>query len=707
MILRNIVLKKKKKRTSLSAMLNSDLFLRRSIQIQMALNQDRLLPRDYLIQKAKPKINTGKKKKINDNDKNKDGFDSSFEANREKDKRLIPDELDKILHENQKKFAVQNKKYRELKDHNDAISSFWHYINKTNKQQERELLFKKYFSKDDKNIINLYSDKLQKLTLNLFKTNPLLLRKKNAEMFFHYLSEFNKYYNDDNKYIYVKQKIISFLEKLRDYLEFVKIKSDNTMDSISKDIKIKNSKFFKEFEEKVKNEMRSLNEKRKIINNNDIKECEKLIKKTKRTINTLFENKHFFDDPSYFDPMYSKKNNIQSRNKDFIYKYNYHYQNNSSSPNLIKDNNNYNNNIYNINTYSPNKTFKMSTISTGFYAPEKNKDTNNKQNNDILVNDINSNIKNIKYKMIAFDKNIRKSRRSISSKNTLEIKNNLIDNLNEPKKIKKLDFNHINGIEIEKNSDMESISSSIDINDNDKKKKKIMKNNFSSKIINNFNSKRKSEEENILKFLSNISSSKQIYYPKKSRHSSVSIIRDKDTSKDSGNGFRKKSIIIKASDKRNSRICKNNPDITKKTSNKKDNNSMNSLINFNKYRHYNNDIGKEPISVIYENIKDKEKIKEADVDKINVYLNKTGKKFNNNLKSMDIIRQAKIITDRLDVEKKTKKVFQPYLSYEQILKLDDVKNVNKNLFKLDIDYMNRIFDYKSKSSDNIQLYDQE
>ena len=134
---------------------------------------------------------------------------------------------------------------------------------------------------------------------------------------------------------------------------------------------------------------------------------------------------------------------------------------------------------------------------------------------------------------------------------------------------------------------------------------------------------------------------------------------------------------------------------------------MNSLINFNKYRHYNNDIGKEPISVIYENIKDKEKIKEADVDKINVYLNKTGKKFNNNLKSMDIIRQAKIITDRLDVEKKTKKVFQPYLSYEQILKLDDVKNVNKNLFKLDIDYMNRIFDYKSKSSDNIQLYDQE
>ena len=454
--------------------------------------------------------------------------------------------------------------------------------------------------------------------------------------------------------------------------------------------------------------MKNLKEKKKIINNKDIKDCENIIKKTKMTINTLFENKHFFEEPSYFDPIYSKKNNIQSRNKDFIYKYSYHYQNTSSSPNLIQDNNNYNNNYNNNNTYSPNKTFKMSTISTGFYAPEKNKDTNNKQNNDILVNDTNLNIKNIKYKMISFDKNMRKSRRSISSKNTLNLKNNLIDALNEPKKIKKLELNPINDIEIEKNSEMESISSSIDINDNVKKKKKLMNNHFSSNIVNNFNSKRKSEEENILKFLSNISSSKQIYYyPKKSSHSSISIIRDKDTSKDSGDGFRKKSIIIKYNDKRNSKKCKINSDITKKISNKKDNNSMNSLINFNNYSHYNSNLGKEPISVIYENIKNKEKIKEADVQKINAYLNKNGKKFNNNLKSMDIIRQAKIVTYRLDVEKKTKKVFQPYLSYKQILKLDNVKNVNKNLFKLDIDYMNRIFDYKSKSSDNIQLYDQE
>ena len=45
----------KNKRITLSAMLNSEYFSHRSIQIQMALNQDRILPRDYLIKKQNQK----------------------------------------------------------------------------------------------------------------------------------------------------------------------------------------------------------------------------------------------------------------------------------------------------------------------------------------------------------------------------------------------------------------------------------------------------------------------------------------------------------------------------------------------------------------------------------------------------------------------------------------------------------------------------
>ena len=81
-----------------------------------------------------------------------------------------------------------------------------------------------------------------------------------------------------------------------------------------------------------------------------------------------------------------------------------------------------------------------------------------------------------------------------------------------------------------------------------------------------------------------------------------------------------------------------------------------------------------------------------------------GKTINNNLRPMDIIHKFKIITNRFDVEKKTKKVFHPNLTYEQLKKLKNIRGVNKALNKLDVDYMNHLFDYKSKSGDDIQLF---
>ena len=98
-----------------------------------------------------------------------------------------------------------------------------------------------------------------------------------------------------------------------------------------------------------------------------------------------------------------------------------------------------------------------------------------------------------------------------------------------------------------------------------------------------------------------------------------------------------------------------------------------------------------------------EKILVKDIDKINLYLKTNGKKFDNNLRTMDIILQAKAKMDSMDIENKTKKVFQSYLTYKQIEKLDNMKNVNKKVRKLGIDYMNHIFDFKSKSIDDIQL----
>lgn len=141
-----------------------------------------------------------------------------------------------------------------------------------------------------------------------------------------------------------------------------------------------------------------------------------------------------------------------------------------------------------------------------------------------------------------------------------------------------------------------------------------------------------------------------------------------------------------------------------KNQDKKDRSTLDSYANINKSQTFHYVYGLDPLTLLYEGIKDKQKIRQSDFDKIKLYLKKTGKKININLKSMDIINQAKRITDRLDIERKTKKVFQEHLTYEQHQKLDKIKEVNKKLYKLDVDYMNHIFDYKSKNSDSIQLY---
>ena len=66
----------KNKRMTFSAMLNSEYFFHRTTQIQMALNQDRILSKDFHIKRAKSKIDIGKKVKLfNNKDKNDSDYD--------------------------------------------------------------------------------------------------------------------------------------------------------------------------------------------------------------------------------------------------------------------------------------------------------------------------------------------------------------------------------------------------------------------------------------------------------------------------------------------------------------------------------------------------------------------------------------------------------------------------------------------------------
>ena len=115
---------------------------------------------------------------------------------------------------------------------------------------------------------------------------------------------------------------------------------------------------------------------------------------------------------------------------------------------------------------------------------------------------------------------------------------------------------------------------------------------------------------------------------------------------------------------------------------------------------------KEEPSVIrlYDDIKNKNKLKKNDVENIKKYFSLKGKKIDPNVDSLFLIKTANRIANKLDIEKTTKKVFQPYLSYNQIQKLENIEKVNDKLYSLRYDYMSRIFDFKARNSESIHNY---
>ena len=126
----------------------------------MALNKDRILPANYAIKKVKSRVNTGIT--IKPKQEKKEVIDSVFAR---KDKTKIPEELEKILEDNIKKFEKQENEYLTLKEDNNKSLLYWHYIKEMNKKKdEKKNFFKKFFENDDKNMINLYSEKIQKMT---------------------------------------------------------------------------------------------------------------------------------------------------------------------------------------------------------------------------------------------------------------------------------------------------------------------------------------------------------------------------------------------------------------------------------------------------------------------------------------------------------------------------------------------------------------
>ena len=662
-----------KKRLNFSAMLTKGHFDNNIIQIQMALNRDHMLPSNYLIRRTKPKIKSGLKLKQNKLDENISMDSYHIHLN----KKHIPYQLEKILFKAKKDFALQRNKYLSLKNENNKSLGFWHFVDKMRKKNNKEKKFSEYVI--DKNSINLYSDKVEKMSENLFRLNPLLITSEHIDTFFFYLGEFNKYYSNKEKYNNIKKKVINFLGRLKDFLNYVEIKADSTIDSIGKEIKISNSKYIKELDNRIKTELKNMKLKEKKLLIQEIKSTKNDIKKTQKSLESLNKDKHFLEDPVYFDPNYQSSNPIENKNK---FKTRNKLYTNKKGFSLTMQNFTKSINIM-------NQTNKISTASTGFFVKDKKKvkkiknitDIENIKNKDeTTTEEPNMNFQKIKIRQKIFNKRVSsalnfQNKKLILTTNDIKIKRTR--NISKDK------------IESKKNSEINSITSSFNNNLEQNKIKKFHINTERRKSIqllkqnleeNPINFKILPPEQNFL--------SKSGITPivKINKHILKKRIYNNIMAKNDFKFNHKSSEIeirLKDSNLRSSFGSSNSISIKNHINSKE-------ILNKDKKK------AKLKLKNLYENLKSKQKITMNDLNEIKSYFNLRGKKIKNNLKLMEIISRIKNTINNYDIESNTKKIMQSNLTSEQKEKLEEIKDINKIMDNLDVHYMTHFFGFKSR-----------
>ena len=639
------------RKISFNGILNSEFFFHRSAPLKLALNKNRITKRRnyYYVEKPRQKLDQGKNTRRTES---KESGELNITQEYRRDKTKIPIDLNKIILKYGRKFRKQNERFREIKGDNDAFMSHWHFLNDLDEKKERKLMLEKYFSDNGKNSINYYTNEIKKMCGDMFRISPLLT-DSHLDIFFYYLNEFNKNYDDKEKMSNIKQKMVRFMEKLKDLLKFVEVMKDTELDSITKDIKIKNSNYTKNYEKRVANEKK----KNAIIlrseDKKSILESKKMIQNTNETLNSLEKNKKFFDDD--ITPL-----DINSK----IEQYRKFLSSNKTSFSTQK----------NFHIFSDNKNSKMNnTTSTAFYLSGKGFFTNKKN---------------------------KKVFSGLKDRNESNEENNIQSTINNNKftfykiKPKKLSINRYSSFQLKKNEKLNKLNSIID--------KKILFKQYDYKFMNKNLTTRKEDlilkesRDKIKHLTKNLTSTNIINTSKREKIQSQQLLnlkvpstkRLKEIPKDS-------DLIQKLADfnNKNKNSYETNSELDKKNDNGK-----NELVNMKKVLNKSEN----QLMTLYEDTKSRNRknMKQTVNDDLKTYFVKKGviDESMNSLKSvyiMDIIKKAKIIIDKIDIEQRTKKVFQTYLTFEQIKNLENIKNINKKVKALDVEFLNQIIKYKS------------
>ena len=657
------------KKISFNGILNSEYFFHRSGPIKLALNKDRVLKRNYYVKRARPKLYQGLKSKSSESNETED---SNISQDYKRNKTRIPSDLNKILLKYGKKFKIQNQKFYECKKDNDHFMNQWHSVNNSNKKKERKLMLKSYFNDSDKNSINYHSKQVKKMCENMFKTSPLLTGNRYNDIFFYYLNEFHQSYHDKKKKAYVKKKMISFLDKLKDLLDFTEVINAKDIDPITKDVKMKNSNYFKRYQEKValENINNEIKQRKEDIKN--IQESKRMIKNTSRTLFALEKNKNALEvdiSPLYINRKIERLRSFISPNKS-------PYSNQNK-----------------LLILSDNKTPQMNiTSSTGFFLSGKEfykKKANNKKIFSGLSKKSEAKKEDNSQSSIPKIPEKKEDKKEDQPQTPIQKYKYMFQKIT-PRKMPMVYNSPPKLDNTEKKSSLKPLEN----------EKGTPNKSFTRRMNKNLTFKQtsfvsKMSKDNNKNFNKNLSSTKNINISKRTSYYSqyqfnnlrdFSLNRLKENLKE--NNFMKGRISIGR--KRGKTTKEKKVETIKQKDNDKSE-FMQRILNRCKSK----------LMTLYDNIKTKKAAKGKAINMSNILGSKSqsdkAMKSLETIHIMDIIKKAKIITDKMDIEQKTKKVFQAYLPYEKIKKLEGIRDINRRVKALDISFVNQIINFKAKN----------
>lgn len=636
----------KNKKINLYKVLNDDKFLQSSNAIQMALNKDRLVKKDFRIVRAKPKINIGKssRKNLSISSKRKKEL-SSMEDNNDnnilyKNNKNIPFELADILDKNNIKFDKVCEVFNDIKDNNNMFSQHWDYVQKSiiklkNKDNNKHIsgeeennefykTYKKYnFSTRDQIELELQ----KKLTTKLFKSNPLMI-KNNIDMYFYYLSQYK-----DKSLVLNEQNPAKYLTKVKEFLDYIQEVLDyNNTDELNKEDEAQNNKYIINHQKKLEEEQIKCMEEQQKQDLIDTLESKEMIKQTKSSIRLLNNNTNFFEDPNYFSNKNLSATFYKNNTRNFLNTNKKKFMSKSSSDFFIGDKHN----IYDKDKY---KTIK-------------------------ILQDTKRNLSNKLFP--SFKINTKNKSKKINSSQDVKNISSLIKNINIESQPKIKSNNFANNIEKYKSIE-KSFTTKFNLQNKNQKflptlKKIPIQHCFTPKNDNLLNQRK----SNISSFLSHkVDNSSQ---------------NQSQNNNDSNPLSLRKSLLNDSINKKINESKKETP---------KENNLENRFSK--KYKNEN-------ISELYDIAKSEKELKERDLEKIKNFLSKKENKYKKKKNTVNLIKNIQILSDGFDINKFSKNIEN--IPNNEIKQIKNFKKINKELNKLDKEYVRQICQFKALNERN-------